>query len=119
MTFPVRQEEDEVASGRVVRVAVIGVLVGVAAILAAGLLLFGAIGSVRGTVVGPGELARSERGEVAGALQTPLEGPAAGLELRDRQRRELEKWGWVDRRAGIAKIPIDRAMRIVQQEASR
>ena len=39
-------------------------------------------------------------------------------DLRERQRRELESWGWVDRKAGIAKIPIDRAIDIVAKEGS-
>jgi hypothetical protein len=35
--------------------------------------------------------------------------PGRGVEERKRQRAELSKWGWADRDAGIAAIPIDRA----------
>jgi len=38
-------------------------------------------------------------------------------DLRDAQRRELAGWGWVDRDAGIARIPIDRAMDLVVKES--
>ncbi|MDB4942144.1 MAG: hypothetical protein JWP97_1678 [Labilithrix sp.] len=34
----------------------------------------------------------------------------AGITLRDEQRRALEGYGWVDRDAGVARIPIERAM---------
>ena len=35
------------------------------------------------------------------------------------QRRELERWGWVDREAGVAQIPIEQAMDVVAGEESR
>lgn len=35
------------------------------------------------------------------------------LELRARKRAVLESYGWVDRDAGIARIPIERAMRLL------
>jgi hypothetical protein len=38
-------------------------------------------------------------------------------DLRDAQRRELAGWGWGDRDAGIARIPIDRAMDLVVKES--
>lgn len=38
-----------------------------------------------------------------------------GLALRAAQRASLDRYGWVDRDAGIAQIPIERAMDIVGQ----
>ena len=45
-----------------------------------------------------------------------LLGPARGLDLRRDQRASLDRWGWVDRDAGIARIPVERAMELVAAE---
>ncbi len=50
--------------------------------------------------------------------QTTFDAPAAGLAREAAARRELTRWGWVDRRRGIARIPIDRAMRIVVERSA-
>src|SRR5262249_44025639 len=39
-----------------------------------------------------------------------------GEALNQRKRRELEEWGWVDRQKGVARIPIEEAMRSVATE---
>ncbi|MDB5351493.1 MAG: hypothetical protein JWN86_2740 [Planctomycetota bacterium] len=42
--------------------------------------------------------------------------PRADLaRLRDRERSILNSYGWVDREAGVARIPIDRAMTLLAQ----
>jgi hypothetical protein len=46
----------------------------------------------------------------AGIEQSPVDGPARGLERASKDRRALDEYGWVDRRRGIARIPIERAM---------
>lgn len=38
------------------------------------------------------------------------------LEMRKADRAELTGYGWVDRKAGIAKIPIERAMDLVAKK---
>ncbi|HEX6142146.1 MAG TPA: hypothetical protein VFZ01_05485 [Geminicoccaceae bacterium] len=61
----------------------------------------------------PGPLARIERVPPAPRLQAE---PA--LELEELQAREaliLESYGWVDRDAGVARIPIERAMAILAE----
>jgi hypothetical protein len=35
------------------------------------------------------------------------------------KQRLLESWEWVDRRAGIARIPVEEAMRIMAQRGAR
>ena len=50
---------------------------------------------------------------IASIEQTQILTTAAGQDLRARQRRELEGFRWVDRDAGVAAIPIERAMAIV------
>ena len=63
---------------------------------------------------------------VAGAL--PSEPPAPRLEtapaldlraLRAAEDAQLRGYGWVDRRAGIVHIPIERALDLVASEAER
>ena len=44
--------------------------------------------------------------------QTPIERSARGLELRVQQARRLSTYGWVDRDAGIVRIPIERAIEL-------
>jgi hypothetical protein len=76
------------------------------------------VGSLRPSFAGPNgprpapvELSRIEQ-TLAGKAQR-------GIDLRNAQRRELERWGWVDRQRGVAQIPIDRAMDLVAGEADR
>lgn len=42
--------------------------------------------------------------------QAPILGPGRGLDLRARQEADLHRFGWVDRDAGIARIPIEDAI---------
>jgi hypothetical protein len=42
--------------------------------------------------------------------QTPIDTTERGLTLRAEQHKQLAGYGWVDRDAGIARIPIERAM---------
>jgi len=45
------------------------------------------------------------------------ETPALDLErLREREDETLSTYGWVDRQAGVVRIPIERAMEIVARE---
>jgi hypothetical protein len=45
--------------------------------------------------------------------QKPFETARTGEEWRDEQMHRLESWGWVDRKAGVAHMPIERAMESV------
>ncbi|MBN9167119.1 MAG: hypothetical protein BGO98_38225 [Myxococcales bacterium 68-20] len=42
--------------------------------------------------------------------QAPILGTGRGLDLRARQEADLHRFGWVDRDAGIARIPIEDAV---------
>ncbi len=55
---------------------------------------------------------------IASIEQTQVGATAAGEDLRARQKRELEGFRWVDRDAGVAAIPIERAMAIVAADAA-
>jgi hypothetical protein len=57
--------------------------------------------------------------QVPMAPGVPILNPHQPVELRDlrqRERRLLASYGWIDRATGIARIPIDRAMQIVATE---
>jgi len=48
-----------------------------------------------------------------------LVGPARGLDFARDQRATLDRWAWVDRDAGIATIPVERAMDLVAADAGK
>jgi hypothetical protein len=64
-------------------------------------------GAVPDPSAGPSELPPAPRLQVT---------PAADLhQLRERENNLLNDYGWVDRKEGMARIPIDRAMDIISQ----
>jgi hypothetical protein len=117
--FAVRQEEDTISPRRLVDVGVASIAVGAAGVFVAGALLVASTGSLQPNFAGAHGRPRAAQRVLSRIEQTPIEGARPGIDLRDGQRRDLESWGWVDRRAGIAKIPIDRAMDIVAREGAR
>jgi hypothetical protein len=110
--FAVHQEEDVVASGRLVRIGVVSVVIGATGVLVAGILLAVRVGAVTPSLAGP-QGPRAAGRTISGVEQTPIRDARVGEDLRDAQRRDLETWGWVDRDAGIVRIPIGRAMDLV------
>jgi len=112
--WPVRQEEDSIASAMLARLAVGAGVVAVAGVAVAGALVVAATGAIR-----PDIRSLQAPAEIAGVEQTPILVTQAGLDLKEAQRRQLDGWGWADRDAGVATIPIDRAIDLVVQEAAR
>jgi hypothetical protein len=110
--FAVHQEEDVVAAGRLVRIGVLSVAIGAMGVFVAGVLLVVRVGAVTPSLAGP-DGPRPAAREMAGVEQTPIRDARVGEDVLDAQRRKLETWGWVDRDAGIARIPIGRAMDLV------
>jgi hypothetical protein len=113
--FAVRQEEDSIPGGRLAKIAVVAIGVGLAGVFFAALLLETKTGAIRGHLPG-GASPGAATPAIAGVAQTPLFGAAEGLALRQRQREELTRYRWVDRDAGLAAIPIERAMDLVARE---
>jgi hypothetical protein len=110
-SFRVHQQEDVVASRKVVATAVVSIAIGLTGVFFAGVVLEATTGSLRsahssGTV-------RSAGRSIANIEQTPILDAKDGLDLREEQRRELSRTQWVDRDAGIAAIPIERAIDLV------
>ncbi len=114
--FAVRQEEDAIAGGRLMRIAVVAIGVGLVGVAFSALLLETNTGGIRGHLP-IGVSPRAAGPAIAHVEQTPLFGASGGLELRRRQREELSRYRWVDRDAGLVAIPIERAMDVVAGEA--
>ncbi len=103
--FPVRQEEDRVRSRRVSEALAVVLLVSLA------------LGAWSWWILRARERAPVPQpvvaAEVGGVMQTLIGTDTAAYALADRDREVLESYGWVDQRAGIARIPIEQAMRLV------
>ncbi|HEY3816302.1 MAG TPA: hypothetical protein VGL81_03975 [Polyangiaceae bacterium] len=110
--FEVHQEEDVVPSGRLVRIAVASIVIGAVGVVAAGALLVASAGALKGNMAGPSG-PEPARPEISNIEQTPIWDTHAAEDLQRSQQRSLETWGWADRDAGIARIPIERAMDLV------
>ncbi len=116
--FEVRQEDDLIAGRPLVKVALLAIGVGLMGVFFSAVLLETNTGGIRGHLP-YGASPRSAGTSIAHIEQTPLFGAASGLELHHRQREELSRYRWVDRDAGLAAIPIERAMDIVVQQGTR
>lgn len=113
------QEEDLVPSGPIVRISIVSVLVGAIGVFFAGLIVIAATGSLAPRVTGPGGTKPAPR-EIGELEQTQIWKTERGIDLRDAQRGELDRWGWADRDHHVARIPIDEAIDLeVQQERAR
>jgi hypothetical protein len=114
--FEVRQEEDVLPSPALARVAVAAIGVALLSVFFSALLLETNTGGIRSNENG-GKSPPPGGEEIAHIHQTPIWGAAHGLDLRERERDELSHYRWVDRDAGVAAIPIERAMDLVEQRA--
>jgi hypothetical protein len=112
--WPARQEEDAIHAPRLARMAVGAGVVFAIAVVVAGALLAVVTGRVR-----PASSSRQATAEISGIEQTPTPETRAGLDLREAQRRALDRWAWIDRDAGLVAMPIERAIDRVVQEAAR
>jgi hypothetical protein len=98
------QEPDALPRGPILLVAAAAVFIGAAATIAGGAMALHSRPPVRPP---PPPVVE----------QTLIDGPARGIELQRAHRAELDRYGWVDKDAGIARIPIDRAIDIVVEDA--
>ncbi len=105
----VRSEEDRVPTLRLVLVGVVALLIFFTGSLIAALYQQ-ARQRANGPIVIPAELGQSKIGLVE---QQTFDLVARGERARARQLQRLGSSGWIDRKAGIAHIPIDQAMELV------
>lgn len=110
--FLVHQEEDAVAARPILVAAALALLIGAIGVVAAAGILARVTGTLHPSAAGQGG-PRPAAGTLSHIEQTPVRDARLGIDLRNAQRRELEGWGWVDRRTGVATIPIDRAIDVV------
>lgn len=104
MSYRVSKEDDRLPWRPIAAVAVAGVVVFFATLVAANLLLQTSEMEPRPSVPPP------PSGTV---MRTLIAITKPGLDLRDQERASLAVYAWVDRDAGIASIPIERAMDLV------
>lgn len=100
------QEPDAIDGARTLWIVLVGVLVGAAAVVSSRLLHRNAAEtSPPWSPSGP-----------AFAASTPeralFDGHERGVSLRSQQARTLNQYGWADRAAGTAQIPIERAIEL-------
>ena len=110
--FEPHQEEDLVPRGPVIRVSIVSVLVGAIGVFFAGLVVIAATGDLVPQVAGPGGTQPAPH-EIDEIEQTQIWKSQRGIDLRNAQRRELERWGWADTEHHVARIPIEDAMQLV------
>lgn len=105
----VRSEEDRISTGRIVAVGVASLLLFLVSGLAVARYFQVRLAEHPGPPV-PAALGRSKIGLVEQQL---FDRAARGERDRAGRRERLGSFGWVDRGAGVAHIPIDRAMELV------
>lgn len=105
----VRSEEDRISTGTIVVVGIASLVIFFLAGLAASAYLRVRQGE-RGPLTIPAEVGQSKIGMVEQQL---FERSARGERDRAVRLERLRSYGWVDRAAGVAHIPIDEAMDLV------
>ncbi len=113
-THLVRAEEDRISTGRIVAVGIASLLLFFLASLAATRMMARDRAALlpEGPPPAPAEIGRAKIGLLE---QQPFERTRTGPEWKAEQRRRLDGYGWVDRKEGVAHIPVDRAMDLVVQ----
>lgn len=101
------QEPDRVPGLRLLSLASAAVLVGALGVLISGLMLRHELPRKAPTRAFADQAFRPGTPE-----QTPIETTERGLTLRQAQQKQLAQYGWVDRDAGIVRIPIERAIEL-------
>jgi hypothetical protein len=117
--FQVIQEKDELGRGPILATILVALLVGVAAVLVEAFLLHGMSGTVRAGAPPGGAAPRVAPAKIGLLEQTLVDREDMGGRVREMQEKQLESYRWIDRDAGIAQIPIERAMEIVAHEEAR
>lgn len=97
---------------RGVRIGALAILGGIAFAIVASWLLLRALGPAANT---PAQRIDSLSGPAAPRLQSAPQ-PDRAAYMQEKERL-LSSYGWVDRQAGIARIPLDEAMRLVAAKA--
>jgi hypothetical protein len=106
------QMDDVVAGRRLAQIGLASVIIGAVGVFFGGLIVCCSSGALRPSFAGRRGPQRAPD-EISHVEQTQVWNAERGIDLRRAQLRELERWGWADRDAGLARIPIEQAMDIV------
>ena len=109
-------EEDKVPSRQIIAVGALSLVVFIVGSVAAGLGMQAMRHSVNPE--GPAAMPAAAGTPKIGMVEQRLfEHSNMGVAWRERQQRRLATFGWVDKQKGIAHIPIDQAMEMVEKGA--
>ncbi len=100
----IAQEADTVSVSWLARIALVALAVLIGAVLVP--LLFAPLEQPATAASQP----RQAPTHIGMLEQSSFGGQGRGQRLQQRQRERLEHYGWVDRNAGVAHIPIEAAM---------
>jgi len=109
--------EEVLPRARIAGTIVAAVLVTVGLCAFVELFLRARVGAIRPSRRFP-EQALGAPGDVAGVRQDLFRIARPQPTEKERDRRELERFGWVDREHGIVRIPVEAAIDIVARRAS-
>jgi hypothetical protein len=109
----VRSEDDHVSTGKIVGVGVGSLLVFLVASLLTVTYMRDRV-VAHGPLSTPAEIGKSKIGMVEQQL---FDVAIRGTEDREKRQERLRSYGWVSRDAGVAHMPIDRAMELVVKGA--
>jgi hypothetical protein len=105
----VRSEEDRISTGRIVAVGVASLLL----FIVSGLAVLWYFETTRAARPGPPISVEVGRSKIGLVEQQLFERAARGERDRAARLERLGGYGWVDRGAGVAHVPIDLAMELV------
>lgn len=111
----VHQEEDHVPPGKVIFAIVVVFVVSAALIAWSYALVRDAFAEYRPSGAFP-ERALGERRPIARVREDLFDERGLSPTSNAARRAELGSFGWVDRRRGIVRIPVDRAIDLMLQE---
>lgn len=107
--YEVRQEPDSIRRLGAALIGFIGIMVIGLCLVVSGAIWTGFVHARRPSFAAP---------PPAGTLEhTLIEATRRAHDLDRKKGEELTRWGWVDRSKGVARIPIDRAIDVVIEEA--
>lgn len=110
---PLRQDEDRLPRRTLLAIAAVAVLVFAVAVAAAA--------GLAATDDGPSRHAttRGAPDRIGFVEQTLVLDANRGRAMRDAQERELARYRWIDRDAGVVAIPVERAIDLVAADPTR
>lgn len=114
---PVRQEEDRIQTGKIVAVGLMAFIAFGIGILWAARIQTRGTGSIR-TQPQPWPAQAGQR-EIGMVYQPLFDSLRIAQQKESAKRAQLNSYGWVDREARVARIPIQRAMKMLLERGGK